>query len=453
MDRLFGTDGIRGLARKFPLTSKDVFLIGLAAGRILRAHVKEKICRILGVRDTRWSGPFIWRSLTAGLRKSGVDVYDAGVLSTPSVAYLVQAHRFDSGFVISASHNPPQFNGIKFFNARGRKWPDTWEEATETLFKNLSASAIKSTAGNNRQGALVPADSLADDYVQFLLDTLDPRPGLSRFRIAVDCAHGANSVLAPRILRQLGVQLFVRGNKPDGTNINIHCGSQHTEPLSQWVVKKRCQAGVAFDGDGDRVIFIDEKGSIVDGDHILALLARSLKRKGKLANSSVVITVMANLGLKKALAKMGIKAIEVPVGDRHVSAAMDLNGAVLGGEQSGHIILGHYLPTGDGLLTALHVLAIMAKENKPLSQLAGWMEKFPQILVNVPVKERRPIPQLNGVQSEIDRITGTLGANGRLLVRYSGTEPILRIMLEGPDADQLKGYAHNLAASVTKAFS
>jgi phosphoglucosamine mutase len=444
MRHLFGTDGIRGIAGRTPLAPKDVTLIGRAAGRVMRKKFPDETPRIIIVRDTRVSGPQIFKHLSDGLRAEGVDVYNTGVLCTPSVAHLVRAHRFHSGAVISASHNPPEFNGIKFFTGQARKWPNEWELEVEQLFEKGIAGAPKLT------GQLVEAGMLADDYKQFVLASLPAGIRFDQLRIAVDCANGANYVTAPSVLEELGARLYKFGVNPTGKNINVKCGSQHTEALSRLVKKNRCHVGVAFDGDGDRVIFVDEKGRTIDGDYVLALLSRRFKQKGLLKNNKTVITVMANLGLRKALAKLGVKSVVTPVGDRHVSQAMKMHKSVLGGEQSGHIILGEHLPTGDGLLTAVHVLAALVEDRKPFSKMVGWMEKFPQVLLNVTVKERVPLEKLPDVQKEIKSAEKILGEDGRVLVRYSGTEPLLRIMLEGPNKSMLEKFAANIATAVKK---
>lgn len=447
MKHLFGTDGVRGVAGASPLRPGEILRLGHAAGEVLREKCErlETPCRILMVRDTRFSGPLISRKLADGLRQKGIDVYDGGILSTPSAAYLVRAHHFHSGVVISASHNPPEFNGIKFFNSQGCKWPDAWEEAVEEkFFGRLSSSAFE-------KGKFFPAGSLAEDYLSFLENSLGLENDFSDFRLAIDCSHGANSHLAPELFRRLGATVFVIGARPNGRNINVGCGSQHTEKLSNLVLRNKCDAGIAFDGDGDRVIVVDEKGDVIDGDFIIAILARHWKSTKQLKNNLVVTTVMANLGLKKVLKQMGIRVAEVAVGDRYVSEGMRKNGSVLGGEQSGHIILGQFLPTGDGLLTSLHLLVAAKKRNESVSKLASLMKKFPQVLVNVRIKERVPLDQLDGVQPRINFIQRELGDRGRVLVRYSGTEPLLRIMLEGPDKKKLNTYSNDIARAVVKA--
>lgn len=451
MHHLFGTDGIRGIAGQSPLTPREILAIGRAAGSVLRGKYGSRQCRVVAVRDTRISGSSILKWLSRGLREHGIEVHDAGVLSTPSGAFLVRAHRYQSGVVISASHNPPKFNGIKFFSSEGRKWPDEWEALVE---RRVAAFLSGRAALKSRfpVGQHLNTGALGRDYEDFIVGTLKGGVDFSRLRIGVDCANGATFRAARNVFTRLGARIYMIGDRPNGRNINVECGSQHTERLSALVRKKRCDAGVAFDGDGDRVILVDENGRETDGDHIIALLAARFKKLGCLDNNSAVITVMANLGLKKALSRMRVESIEVPVGDRHVSAAMGKHASALGGEQSGHIILGHYLPTGDGLLTAVHVLAALVEENKSLSALTAPMKKYPQVLLNLPVKARIPIPQLDGVPKEIRRIERTLGSNGRVLIRYSGTEPLLRIMLEGPRQSQLRTFANHIAGCVVKAM-
>jgi phosphoglucosamine mutase len=438
MKKLFGTDGIRGLTGHYPFRSSDVIAIGRAAGLVLRKKIRSKKIRILAARDTRASGPKILKDLSLGLTSCGIDVYDAGVISTPAAAFLVKDQKFQSAVVISASHNPPEFNGIKFFNAEGQKWSDSWEVEVEAFVHNPP----KKKMGKNLMGYNHYAENLAINYEEFLLSTLDGDLDLSGVRIAMDCSNGANFQIGPEVVRSLGAEVFVIGNKPSGKNINVNCGSQHTQKLSELVRSQKCHVGIAFDGDADRVMMLDEKGQLIDGDFILAVLAKDWLVKGLLKNRIVVTTVMANLGLKKALEQMKIKCIQVSVGDRFVSEAMREFHSVLGGEQSGHIILGRYLQTGDGLLTSLHLLMALLRSKKKFSELTTVMKKYPQVLVNVRIQERVPIDELIGVQEKIDFIQNKLGDNGRVLVRYSGTEPLLRIMLEGPQESLLNRYPH-----------
>jgi len=377
----------------------------------------------------------------------GVDVFDGGVMNTPSASYIVQAHKFQSGVVISASHNPSEFNGIKFFNPQGVKWPDIWEEKVEDLFFKWSGKKGEKITGKI-PGVFVEAASLTGDYEDFLIESLGPGANLAGLKIAVDCANGANHLIGPEVLKRMGLDLVVISDRPDGKNINHNCGSLHTNKLAAVVRRNKCDAGVAFDGDGDRVIFVDEKGMERDGDFLIAILAKSMKERRILKENLAVITVMANLGLKKALKKQGIRTMETPVGDRYVSQAMKKNGSVLGGEQSGHIILGDHLNTGDGLLTALHVLSILKQSNMSFLKLAGWVHKYPQVLLNVPVKEKKPLDSLNGASKTIQRVQKTLGDNGRVLIRYSGTEPLLRIMIEGPEQVKCGNWAREIADAI-----
>ncbi len=444
MKKLFGTDGIRNLSGQFPLRASDVLKLGQSAGSVLRKHAGSKKCRVIMVRDTRASGQWIAKKLAQGLRDNSIDVFDAGVLSTPSCAYLVRKHKFQSGVVISASHNPPEFNGIKFFDAHSCKWPDTWEKNVEKKF--FSPGKMDGAM----KGRVTSSEPLAQDYEDFLVSTLKSKKPFAGLSLVLDCSHGANFRLAPRLFNRLGAKVLAIGSKPDGKNINVNCGSQHPEELAKWVKKKRAFAGVAYDGDGDRVVFVDEKGQTIDGDFILAILARYFKDKKMLRKNTVVTTVMANLGLKKFLKDLKVRNLEVAVGDRYVSEGMRKKGAALGGEQSGHIILGDYLPTGDGLLTSLHVLAAARFYKKPLSELAAAMKKYPQVLLNVRVKEKIPIEKMGGVKAKIEEIGRILGEDGRVLVRYSGTEPLLRIMLEGPEKKQLDFYAGEIAHAVTR---
>jgi phosphoglucosamine mutase len=433
------------VAGRFPLSASAVVRLAVAAGKVLRRRIKAKESNILIVRDTRFSGTSLFRHLSRGLAGNGLNVHDGGVLSTPAAAQLVRSHQFQAGVVISASHNPPEFNGIKFFTSQGRKWPDAWEQDVEKLF--FSKNKLKP----GKRGRIEDRPSLQNDYISFLIETLAADTDFSGLRIGVDCSNGANYRLAPDLLQRLGAEVITLGVEPNGKNINVDCGSQHTGALRELVRRRKCDVGVAFDGDGDRVVLVDEAGRELDGDYIIAMLARFWKEQGRLKGNRVVITVMANLGLKKALAKLGVLSTEVSVGDRFVSEAMSKTGAVIGGEQSGHIILGDYLPTGDGLLTALHLLAILKQRRRPLSKLVSFVKKYPQVLLNVRVTERIPLEQLKATQSSIHSIQKKLGENGRLLVRYSGTEPLLRIMLEGPARPALESYAKQISDTLPHA--
>ena len=439
MKSLFGTDGIRGRAGTFPLTHRDLRRVGLAAARLLLKHRRgRRPLRILLVRDTRASGLVLGRAVADGFISYGAQVFDAGVLPTPSLACLVPRRGFDGGIVLSASHNPPAYNGVKFLTAHGTKWPDEWERAVEAGFDRVKGPEPSSA----RAGCLIPDPTAADEYFDFLKGTFPRGLTLRGMRLVLDCAHGATSVLAPRLLTSLGAEVTVIGNKPNGRNINVGCGSQHPESFLRLIRERRARAGMAFDGDGDRVVMGDERGRLCDGDHIIGMLAQDAASSN---GRTVVITVMANMGLRLALKRRGIRWIETAVGDRYVSEAMRRHHASLGGEQSGHIILNRYLQTGDGMLTAVHVLALLARIGKPLSALACCVKKYPQVLLNVPVRSKPPISQVRDLQEAIHEAEASLGERGRVLVRYSGTEPYLRIMMEGPMKAVLERRAKSIA--------
>lgn len=445
MSKLFGTDGIRGVAGEWPLTPEFVRRIGRAAGRVLAGKGGSR--RLFLVRDTRASGAYLARALTRGLSAEGFRVLDGGVLPTPSVAALNGRRGFAAGAVISASHNPAEFNGIKFFGPTGTKLSDALEASIE---KRLAAPAgSERETGSSGPGA--PFRAAGDEYLRFLRSTLPAGLDLRGVRLAVDCANGATSGLAARLFRSLGAQVSALSASPDGRNINRNCGALHPERLGRFVRSGGFHLGAAFDGDGDRCILVDETGAVRDGDSVLLAAARHLKSRGRLKKNTVVVTVMTNLGLYRALEALDIRTVETPVGDRYVWQALRKTGAVLGGEPSGHVIFREFLPTGDGMLTALQVLAMMRSAGRPFSTLAGLFVRLPQVLVNVRVREKRPLEKVKGVREHIARLTKDLGRNGRLVVRYSGTEPLLRIMLEGPDQRTIQAQAEALALSVKRA--
>jgi phosphoglucosamine mutase len=444
---LFGTDGIRGRSGQSPLTVEDLRRVGRAAARFLIAHrTRSTPLRVLLVRDTRASGPALGRAVADGFTAEGAQVFDAGILPTPSLAYLVPQRGFDAGIVISASHNPPEYNGVKFLTPQGTKWPDAWERAAEAGFAQMRR--VRSSPAP--RGRVIRDPSAANEYFDFLRGTFPRNLSLSGMRLVVDCAQGATSALAPRLLTALGAAVTVIGNHPTGRNINVGCGSQHPEPFLKLIPKRRARAGMAFDGDGDRVVFGDEAGRLCDGDHIIGMLAQDLGALSSSNGRTVVITVMANLGLRKALRARRIRWVETAVGDRTVSEAMRKNHAALGGEQSGHIILNRYLKTGDGMLTALHVLALLARTGKTFSALAGCVRKYPQVLVNVPVRSKPPLPKIPDLKKAISDVEAALAGRGRVLVRYSGTEPYLRIMMEGPNKAMLERYARRIAETAER---
>lgn len=442
-DRLFGTDGIRGIAGRWPLVPDFVRRIGLGAGRVLSRGRRGRSGSILVIRDTRRSGPWIQKALADGLGRAGFRVLDGGVLPTPAAAALVPRYGFAAGAVISASHNPAAFNGIKFFGPKGTKLPDGTERAMEREI--LSAGRVP--AGRGGSGPFIRARR---DYLDFLRSAWPKGLDLRGFSLALDCANGATSFLAAPLFRSLGARVYVLSARPDGLNINRNCGALHPEALSREVLRRRASLGVAFDGDGDRAMFVDEEGRVKNGDAVLLAAARHLKARGRLRNNTVAVTVMANLGLYRALEALDIRALETAVGDRWVWEGMVKSGAVLGGEQSGHIIFREFLPTGDGLLTALQVLAVVRSAGRPFSALTSLVTTYPQVLKNVEVREKKPLEKLPGFQRVSREVGEALGKTGRVLVRYSGTEPLLRIMVEGPDLKTIQAHADALAKAVRR---
>lgn len=454
MEKLFGTDGIRGIAGKYPLTPEFVEKIGIASAETLTYHFltsklssqkvpSTKPTIIIG-RDTRESGQMIFDSLAKGLIRRGVDVCDCGVITTPAISYLIQATNSLAGIVISASHNPYQYNGIKFFSNSGTKLPDELESKIE---EKLKASKLSKT---ENKGSIIPFPEAKEKYIEFIKKSIPQGVNFSGLKMVIDCANGSVSEIAPQIFRGLGGEVIVVNNTPDGKNINEGCGSLHLEIIQKAVKANRADLGFAFDGDGDRVLFTDEKGSDLDGDHLMALCAECLKRKGKLKNNTLVVTTMSNLGLLLAMEKMGIRVLQTKVGDRYVLEEMLKSGAIFGGEQAGHIIFLDYGKTGDGLITALRVLSIIKEEKKPLSELAGIMERAPQILINVEVKKRKPFNTLPLTSRLIQEAESTLGREGRILVRYSGTEPLARVMVEGKDKEKIEKIAKNISEAIKK---
>jgi phosphoglucosamine mutase len=440
---LFGTDGVRGVAGKPPLEKSLIRKLGAAAARVLREQVTDRSPVMLLGRDTRGSGPWIAKAFAEGASSQNVILRDAGVISTPSLAYLVPKRKALGGVMISASHNPAEFNGIKLFGPGGLKCPDSWERIIE---KDVyQAAPLKATAFR-----LATDAKARTDYLEFLRRSIPARSFGKNLKLVVDCANGSLSAIAPALLRKLGIRVIAIGNKPNGRNINSGFGSQHPQRMQRLVLERKADGGVAFDGDGDRAIFCDELGRMMDGDFIIACAARCLKEEKRLAGNTVVVTVMANLGLIKTLQNWGIETVMTAVGDRYVSDALSEHKGVLGGEQSGHIIFREHLPTGDGLLTALQVIHMLHSRQRPFSWLNSLFERYPQLLLNVPVKNRRPLEDCPDIQQEIQKARSELGDQGRVVVRYSGTEPLLRIMMEGPDAGRLQTLGETIAASARK---
>jgi phosphoglucosamine mutase len=439
MSKLFGTDGIRGVAGSWPLDPPTVARVGAA---IVRALPTPHPARLVVGRDTRESGEWIERELARGAGSQGATVVSAGIIPTPAVAYLARTLDFDLGVVISASHNPYQDNGIKVFSGRGEKFGEPEERAVEAVIADASwAVSGASDARLERANLLEPYF----EHIRLILPAAGPLAGT---RIGVDMANGATTATARRVLEYAGFDLCALGDAPDGHNINMACGSTHPAGLSREEVGRGCRLGVAFDGDGDRAILVDHRGRVIDGDAVLLMLALHYQRQGRLHADTVVATVMSNIGLEIALRERGIHLVRTSVGDKHVMEAMLQHGYVLGGEQSGHIILSEHLFTGDGLATTLAVLRVMAETGRELSSLAADLVTYPQILLNVRVREKADVETVPPIKAAMTRVEGALSGQGRLLVRYSGTEPLLRIMIEGQDHATVSAWAEEIAEAV-----
>ena len=443
MSLLFGTDGVRGRAGEYPLDHETVARIGAALVRVLARETPAPHRFVVG-RDTRESGDWIARELARGVRSQGAEMVTAGVIPTPAIAYVTRALGFDAGLVISASHNPFEDNGIKVFSGMGEKFSEALEREVEAIVADRSWTV----AGSGDQP--VPAADVADAYVAHTLRAFPDPQRLGRFRLAVDTANGATATVAPRLFRDLGYEVELTGAQPDGRNINLACGSTHPQAMSATVREKGCRMGVAFDGDGDRAIFADGNGTIVDGDAVLLMCARQMKAQGRLRGDAVVATVMSNIGLELALKESGISLIRTAVGDKYVMEEMLKRGLSLGGEQSGHIIFSDHLFTGDGIATALNVLRVMADTGRELEALARELVTYPQVLVNVRVRERKDLSTVPLVADAMKRVEDRLSGVGRLLVRYSGTEPLLRIMIEGKDQQEIQDWAGEIAGVVKR---
>jgi phosphoglucosamine mutase len=438
--RLFGTDGVRGVAGRYPLDRATVQRLGAALVRALPRGVES--ARLLVGRDTRESGGWIEAALADGASSEGATVTSAGVVPTPAIAYLTRTAGYDAGVVISASHNPFEDNGIKVFSGRGEKFTERVEREVESIVADTSWRVA-----DGEPGPLARAD-LVDAYLDHLRAVV-PQPSWSKAPlVGIDCANGATTTVAPRLFDQLGVRTIVIGNQPDGRNINLDCGSMHPQRLADTVVGQGCHLGVAFDGDGDRAIFVDHTGAVVNGDAVLLMCSRQLQREGRLRGSAIVATVMSNIGLEIALRELGIELVRCAVGDKYVMEEMIKRGLSLGGEQSGHIIFSDYLFTGDGLCTALNVLRTVVLTGRTLADLASDLTSYPQVLLNVRVREKADLSAVPAIASVIARVESRLEGEGRLLVRYSGTEPLLRVMIEGKDEDDIQAWAREIVSVV-----
>jgi phosphoglucosamine mutase len=447
MGRLFGTDGVRGVAGR-DLTARLAMDLAVAGAGVLSGVAPSRRPVAVVGRDPRTSGEFLEAAVVAGLASSGVDVRRLGVIPTPAVAYLTDALGADFGVMLSASHNPAPDNGIKFFARGGQKLPD---EAEDEIERRLVAGSGGGGVPDLGFGRITEASAERERYLDHLLATLPDSAGgapLAGMRLVVDCAHGAAYELAPRMLRRAGAEVIAIGTEPDGDNINSGCGSTHLDTLKAAVLAHGADAGIAHDGDADRCLAVDAEGQVVDGDQIIAVLAFALKDAGALADDTVVVTVMSNLGLRLALRDAGLTVVETPVGDRHLVAAMREGKFVLGGEQSGHIILLDHATTGDGLLTSLHLLATAAGQGQPLSELAKVMTRYPQVLISIPGVDRSLVASSPKLAEAVRAAEAELGDSGRVLVRPSGTEALVRVMVEAADPGQAQQQADALAAVV-----
>ena len=438
--RLFGTDGVRGTAGEHPLDHETVARLGAGLVRAMRGTGRD--LRFIVGRDTRESGDWIERELARGVRSEGAHITSAGVLPTPAVAYVTREMGFDAGLVISASHNPFQDNGIKVFSGRGEKFTESLERHVEAIIADASWRV------NGSADVPVERTDVIDAYIAHARLAFPNPERLGRFKLAVDTANGATTTVAPRLFNDLGFDVTLVGATPDGRNINLDCGSTHPERLARVVVEQGCRMGVAFDGDGDRAILIDGNGRVVDGDAVLLMCGRHMKRTGELKGNAVVATVMSNIGLEIGLNESGIDIVRCPVGDKYVMEEMIKRGLSLGGEQSGHVIFSDHLFTGDGIVTSLSVMRVIADTGRELADLASELVTYPQVLLNVRVREKKDLQTVPPVAEAMRRVEERLAGQGRLLVRYSGTEPLLRVMIEGKDQQEIQSWAAEIVSTV-----
>jgi phosphoglucosamine mutase len=447
MRKLFGTDGIRAVAGESPLDPKTIYAVGLALAHQLKANSHQPTI-ILGM-DTRESGPWIAATLAAGLLEGGAKVESAGIVTTPAIAYLARKHKYSAGVVISASHNPWHDNGIKVFGGDGYKLPDETELRIEDeIFRQLET--VKAPDPSQLK-APEPNTKFRSEYEAFLLAAV-PGLNLNGMKLVLDCANGAASAIAPELFAQLGGTAKLTHAQPNGRNINADCGALHPKIVAAETKANHADIGVTFDGDADRALFADANGNVVNGDAVLLLAARDLQSRALLQQNIVVATTMSNMGLEAALRRDGIKMLRAPVGDKYVFEQMQTNNASLGGEQSGHILFPHLATTGDGLLTALVILDIVRRSNKPLHELLADLKVFPQVIVNVRVKEKQPLDQIAEVAASIRNAEDELNGNGRVVVRYSGTEPLARVMIEAESEEAMRRHSDAIASAIRNAL-
>jgi len=446
MRKLFGTDGIRGVANVHPMTTEMAMQVGRGTAFIFKNQKRRH--RIVIGKDTRLSGYMIENALAAGICSMGVDVLLVGPLPTPGIAFITSSMRADAGIVISASHNPFQDNGIKIFSGDGFKLPDHLEHRIEELIFSDQIASLRPTA--QEVGKAFRVDDAVGRYVVYLKNSFPKEYSLDGMKIVLDCAHGAAYRVAPAVFEELGAKVIAIGVEPNGENINFQCGSLHPEVVTQAVREHGADIGISLDGDADRAIFSDELGNGVDGDQIMAICAADLKKAGRLKGNTLVATVMSNLGLDLAMKERGIRVVRTQVGDRYVVEEMARGGYNLGGEQSGHLIFLDYNTTGDGVLSALQVLAVMKRQGRKLSELAHIVCPFPQVLLNVPGAKKEDPSQIPEVRSLIGKIQKKLGPHGRVLVRLSGTENLIRILVEGENAKEISAYAQEISEVIRR---
>lgn len=452
MGKLFGTDGVRGMANMGNMTAEQALEIGRAVAYVCKEYHREKGTRpkiVIG-KDTRLSGYMLETALTAGVCSMGVDVLLLGPLPTPGVAFITQDMRADAGIVISASHNPYHDNGIKIFSRTGYKLPDAEEEEMEKLIAERKLRDVRSTEDDIGKAKRI--DDAIGRYIVFCKNTFPEGMTLDGMKIAIDCANGASYKAAPIIFSELGAEVSPIHVSPNGMNINDNCGSQYTGDLKAEVLRTGAEIGLAFDGDADRLIVVDEKGNELSGDQIMAICARQYKERGLLKNNKVVATVMSNFGFFAAMKELDIETAVTPVGDRYVLERMIEEDAVLGGEASGHLIFHNHHSTGDGIVAALQLLSILRETGKPLSELADLMKVFPQRLINIDVTEKPPVEEIDDLPAAIETVEKELADKGRVLIRYSGTQPMCRVMVEGPTDEMTNRLAEMLADTVRKAI-
>jgi phosphoglucosamine mutase len=449
MGKIFGTDGVRGVANVYPMTTEMAMQLGRGVAYVFKnSQRRHKI--VIG-KDTRLSGYMIENAIASGICSMGVDVLLVGPLPTPGIAFITSSMRADAGVVISASHNPFQDNGIKFFSEDGFKLADEIEESIEELIFSDGIDHLRPTA--EEVGKAFRVDDAVGRYVVFLKNTFSRDLTLEGIKIAVDCANGAAYKVAPAVFEELGANLVLTGINPNGFNINDSCGSVHPQLTAELVKESGAQLGIAFDGDADRLICVDEKGTVVDGDQLMAIFAARMLKEKRLNHSTLVTTIMSNMGLEVALESLGGRLERTAVGDRYVVEKMRADGFNLGGEQSGHIIFLDHNTTGDAILSALQLLEVMLIEDKPLSELAAIMDHYPQHLVNVRVKERKPLDDFPEIARTAEQVEAKLGSDGRLLIRASGTEPMIRVMVEGKEKGLVVELAEETAATIGRIMS